>query len=346
MLRAGLVTPIHSYTFRLAACGLVGTVISLAATAQVAPIVPVPVLEATEELPMQVVPLVPAPRDEVRLVFRERGALYLKLRDADPMPAHGTPVLHEAGEASAWRTTSIAEIADIPGWRGKRVEIDGTCTATVTGFAVVARLTGSPDYTEGNAPSWTAENVLDAGAPVVAAKLAGCESRADVAIATTAKPLYEIRDEPLVERARATLLGSSLAAAQQRVWAGEKRKGTWYAPHAERSYATDGAAIETLVAEDAHGTRYVSVVARIDEGCGGPEIAIWGLYRVSDGALVVVAERALGDVRAIQRLVDVDGDGELEVLGTSWLGNETILWRFARDEEITRVTVPFYGCPC
>jgi hypothetical protein len=334
MLRSGLVTPIHSYTFRLIATAVTFGVAGAAAALSTPPTADMPSLPLTgsREIVGTSTVIAPPPRT-VQLVFRAEGATYMKLRDADPMPAHGTPVLHEADEASAWQTISIADTDDVPGWRGRTVTIDGTCQAKVVGFAVVARLTGSPDYA-GDFATWTADNVLATGAPVVAAKLDGC----DGAIATSAIPLVALQDDMLAKQARAKLLASPVAAEAQRTWRADKRKGTWS--------ADDSATFETLVVRDAAGVEYVSVTGRIDEGCGGPEIQIWGLYRKDGEKLAVVQQRALGDVRSITALVDLDGDGALEVLGTSWLGNETILWRPTGNEEVTRVSVPFYGCPC
>jgi hypothetical protein len=318
MLRSGIVTPLHAYTFRL-----VATAVSLGV---ISAVVALSTRRPTVDMP-------PPPPSAVHLVFRAQGETYMKLRDADPMPAHGAPVLHVADEASAWQTSSIAEIAEVPGWRGRTVMIDGHCEAKVTGFAVVARLTGSPDYA-GDFQTWTADNVLAQGAPVAAAKLDGC---ADGAIATTAVTLVAQQDAALATQARAKLLGSKISGAAQRTWIADKRTGKWY--------ADDSATIETLVATSAKA-KYVSVTGRIDEGCGGPEIQIWGLYRVEGDALVVVYERRLEDLRSVQSLVDVDDDGTPEVLGASWLGNETILWRPSQNDELERVSVPFCGCPC
>jgi hypothetical protein len=338
MLRSGFLyadSPIHSYTVRLVATAVTLGVIGAAAALSPrtpADVPSLPLVGSRESVATSTV--IAPPPSTVHLVFRAEGATYLKLRDADPMPAHGRPVLHEASEASAWQTVSIADTDDVPGWRGRIVTIDGTCQAKVIGFAVVARLTGSPDYA-GDFQTWTADNVLATGAPVVAAQLDGCDTGA---IATTAIPLVVRSDDARAKQAREKLLASTVASDAQRTWRADKRKGDWF--------AADSATFETIVVRDAAGVDHVSVTGRIDEGCGGPEIQIWGLYRVDGDELVVLQQRALGEVRSISALLDLDDDGTLEVLGKSWLGNETILWRPTADEEVTRDRVPFYGCPC
>src|SRR6185369_11640136 len=59
-------------------------------------------------------------------------------------------------------------------WLGQRVTVDGTCSANVTGFAVVARLTGDTGYAGIDDEHWTARNVLEHGHPMLAATLDGC----------------------------------------------------------------------------------------------------------------------------------------------------------------------------
>ncbi len=42
---------------------------------------------------------------------------------------------------------------------------------------------------------------------------------------------------------------------------------------------------------------------------------------------------------------DVDNDGKLELLGKDWLGLRAILAR-ANGDEVSRLEIKFYGCPC
>ena len=93
---------------------------------------------------------------------------------ADPLeiPPHGA--LHRSRDRDGV-TAAIATVAeqDVPAdhlrWLGRRVEVDDVCTATVIGFAVVARQQPTPGRT---APRTDA--VLRSGHAVLAARLDRC----------------------------------------------------------------------------------------------------------------------------------------------------------------------------
>lgn len=353
-LRSEIVTPSHSYTLRLlaaaAGCGVIGAAAVLLARPPIEVPQPPPVTRevlAPAPMPLAVAePAAPVRSDELLLVFRAGDDLYMKLADADPMPRHGAPVLSDRGEVDHWQTTSTAAVADadVPAahrrWLGTTVSVDGTCTARVTGVAVVARLVGDPGYAAGDHAAWTAANVLELGAPVLAAKLAGCSEGTyarEAALPPVVVPTV-IEDGALADRARAKLLASAPARAAQREWEQNERTGAWE--------ASESTTIRTLIVR--HPTTHVtwvSVHARVEEGCGGPDINIWGLYRLQGERLVAAQQRELGDLYSIDRLIDVEGDGELELIGAPWLGNDTIVVHAAGDE-LVRLALPFFGCPC
>ncbi|MBA2538561.1 MAG: hypothetical protein H0V17_02910, partial [Deltaproteobacteria bacterium] len=94
------------------------------------------------------------------------------------------------------------------------------------------------------------------------------------------------------------------------------------------------------------GVTWVAIHAHTDHGCGGPDINVWGLFRVArDGSLVTVEDRKLDTLYAIDRIIDVDNDGKLELIGKTWLGTETVLTR-ANGDEVSRLAMKFHGCPC
>jgi hypothetical protein len=122
-----------------------------------------------------------AAAEPLALVFRTGGASYLSLADlpdgddhADPLatPPHGA--LHGSRDRDGV-TAAVAMVAerDVPAehlrWLGRRVEVDDVCTATVVGFAVVARRQPTPGRT---APQ--ADAVLRSGHAVLAARLDRC----------------------------------------------------------------------------------------------------------------------------------------------------------------------------
>jgi hypothetical protein len=53
----------------------------------------------------------------------------------------------------------------------------------------------------------------------------------------------------------------------------------------------------------------------------------------------------LGELETIDAIVDLEGDGELEVIGKPWLGTDRILMR-ASGEVLDQIALSFAGCPC
>lgn len=345
MLRRELVTPIHAYTFRLVATaatfGVIGAAFALSTPAAKPEMPGLPTLAMPEPVSTSTSSSTStsiasaASMPGIYLTFRAAGSTYLQIRAADPMPAHAAPTLHEASEATDWQTVAIADIAAIPEWRDAVVVVDGGCAARVTGFAVVARLTGETGYAPEEIEAWTGANVLELGAPVIAAKLDGCGA----GTVTTKVAFAPVTDAgALLASARAQLLASPAAADAAREWRSNDRKGDWT--------RAETVVFETIAARDPiTKTTWISVHARNDEGCGGPEINLWGLYRVEGAGLVAVQQRALGDLHAIKALVDLDGDGEPELVGSPWLGNDTLVTRVNGDE-LARNSIPFFGCGC
>ena len=352
VLRPEILTPSHTQLLPLLAfglgAGLIGAGMMFAAQARVTPAAPPPPAAVVSE-PVAIPVAIPVAVEEpvsssVHLVFRAGGATYMKLaevgEEGELVPRHGAPQLREVDYAFA----SIAPIAleDVPavfrGWEGKAVLVDGTCTATVQGFDVVARLTGDPGYADTRDEHWTAASVMANGMPVIAARLDGCADgtlavdaarRALVMLAPTPSPALEARAKEL-------LLASSDAKAAQHEWA-DTLDGTWH----DNELVTW--AMKTVQHPQTRA-QYVSVHATVAEGCGGPNINVWHLYRVEGDTLVRVPA-SLEQLSTIDGFVDIEGDGELEVLGHTWTRDDTRLIR-ADGELVDHAAQPFYGCAC
>ena len=264
---------------------------------------------------------------ELQLVFEAAGATYMQL--SSEVPAHEPPVLFDR--------TAIAktDAGAHRHWLGRSVIVDGTCRANVVGFAVVARVTGTADYAPGAHAQWTASNVFEHGAPVLAAKLDGCSGTIarDAELSPIVVP-KSIDDDLLAKRARMKFLASGPAHDAQYVWEADGRKGKWH--------ASKEAKLAAIVFTH-HGSKWVSVHGKIDEGCGGPEINLYALYRGDE--LATVEQRDLGDLWSIDSIIDIENDGRFELVGTPWLANDVIVTR-ANGDEITRLELPYYGCPC
>jgi hypothetical protein len=304
-------------------------------------------------VPVPVVVRVPMPTpnpraSELGLMLDVGKVSYVKLVDlgdglrAEPMPKHGKARL-VANEGSGAVIEAVAD-RDVPiayrGWKDRKVIVDGTCEATVTGFAVVARVAGSPGFAgDDHAETWNVKDVLEYGNPVLAAQLDKCTGlyARDAALPPVIVP-DEIVDEGLAKAARAMLIASPASKAQQKRWTeSEGRDGKWY----------DQAPLETKVLRHPiTGVTWVSVYGSLSEGCGGADANVWGLFRVSaDRTLVPVEMRDLGELHSINRLIDVDGDGELELVGRPWLPLDLVLTSHD-GRELDRVSERFYGCPC
>ncbi|HLL25183.1 MAG TPA: hypothetical protein VK427_23775, partial [Kofleriaceae bacterium] len=187
--------------------------------------------------------------------------------------------------------------------------------------------------------TWTAANVMELGAPMIAARLDGCEGKLarDATHAPIVVPTV-IEDDALAARGRTQLLASRAARAAEAEWRANDREGDWR--------ESEFTSVSTrIVRHPTTNETWVSAHARIEEGCGAPDINIWGLYRVVGSTLVAVQERNLGELWSIDQLVDLEGDGTLELVGAPWLENDVVIVR-ANGDEVSRLELPFFGCAC
>lgn len=284
-------------------------------------------------------------------VFQAGGANYMKIADLRlldqegdelPVPRHGKLRLAKDDYIEA----AIAPVADgdVPvmhlGWKDRKVKVDGGCEANVVGFAVVSRVAG--DSTWINLKQWNTAGVMKAGHIVLAAKLDGCPGSfaRDAALPDIVVPT-RLHDPALEKAATAALLASEAARDTQREWdkqvsATGGTAGPWH----------NGA---TLVAEVLRhprtGMTFVSVQGNVAGGCGDPQANVWGLFRVDGDKLVPVQLRKLDEIETLDALIDVDGDGEFELLGKPWLPYDTLLIHTS-GEQVDQLSVPFLGCPC
>lgn len=349
-LRPQVVSPTSPHATRLIALSLGLGVATAGALLVAAPprieatapsLVSAPQAEVHEGSVAVVQETVPQPR-AVSLVFRAGGASYMHL-DGGAGIRHGKAVLHEDdGVYAAVAEVNAKDIAaDLRAWRGREVVVDGTCHAHVTDFAVVARLTGDTAYAgeEGDAP-WTAKSVLENGEPVLAARLDGCKGEVarDATLPASVTPAV-ITDPELAARATAALMASDDYLGLQRAWT-EWRAGEPTIPTAPQLIDPE----VLVVRHPVTGQVYVSVFASTGGGCGAADLTMWGLYRVDAHGLLVRLPAELGELSTIDALLDVDGDGELEVSGRAWISEQLVVR--TNGVAIDALTVPFFGCPC
>lgn len=326
---------------------------AMAPAAIVIPASPAPVVPAPAPKPVPVKPAVPSPRaGELGFAFRAGEATYLRLaslQHADEpglaAPRHGR-LRHvtDDGVHAAIATVALGDVpADYAVWKDRTVKVNNNCSAHVTGFAVVARVTGDVSYAGSDQEDWDAKLVMQHGAPVLAAQLDGCTSgyARDAALPDPVEP--SIFADPSLEAAgRAALIASAPAAATQREWDDQLRDTAT----PTRAWASELDAVTAQVfRHPTTGETFVSVRGHVGGGCGDPRANLWGLYRVVDDQLVPVQVRQLDDMDHVDTILDIDNDGSFELLGTSWLG-DTQLLTHEDGTAIDQLDLPFYGCPC
>lgn len=340
-----LVTRVQPWLAVSATLGLLATVVWASHDhAQIIAEQPLPVALEEAAMPVKVTEAVavrqpappPAPTNQLLFVFQLGTDTYLKLSDDEP--AHGKRTLID--------TSTVAEVslANLPAkfraWSTKSFTLDGGCTATVKSFAVVTRMEGSPAYAGLDDETWTVATAASAGTSQLAAKLdvKGCD-KALYARDASLVPITELEtlERPeLAAQARSALLATAAADEAQTAWS-EQNTGSWI-EHAQVTSFTRRHPVT--------GQVFVGLHASIQEGCGGPDVNVWALFRVGrDGKLVTVLAKKLDSLYSIERIIDVDNDGKLELVGRDWLGISTRLTR-VDGEMISELPMPFHGCPC
>jgi hypothetical protein len=251
---------------------------------------------------------------DVGLTHEHAGTLYMALATIGPedednpctidMPKHGRERLTRDENGAV--NTVVASVATkhVPAeyrkFRGKQVVVDGTCTATIESFAVVALHVINFDFDD-QPPRYTAAYAIEQGTPVLAAKLGGCThgSFARDASLPNAQVLHPIVSDGLA------------SAAQQQYVANDLPTGNGRLDLNAPDFRWD---VEVLD-HPSTGQRYVSVLARSDDYVNAPR-AGWEVYAVA-------AAGSLSPLHPTNRVMNdtptfIDLDGQLVVV-THWL---------------------------
>jgi hypothetical protein len=213
---------------------------------------------------------------------------------------------------------------------GDKVFVDTDCVATIT---CVTRVDRYPDYRE-----QTEEGEIGMP-PVLAAELDRCDGTyaRSAALPRVVVPEPQPNDELLIARATRTLLYSQAADATTREWQFAKMTGDW------RSQAQYD--VRTLRHPLTNAT-WISIHAFRIPRCGGDTgINLWGLFRVEpDGSLAVLHLRNLDRILQIHHIIDIEGDGELELVGTERFGDGRVVR--ANGDYVQSLELVFDGFPC
>jgi len=287
---------------------------------------------------------VPLPGGDFAFVFEANGTTYVKLADldADDLPAHGKIRLAK----DDYIDVAIARVkpGDLPGhldeWLGRSVVVDGACTAKVTGFAIVSRANGGAGWADTSAHEWTGELLIKAGSHELAAALDRCTGTyaRDAALPPIVVP-ESISAPALEAKAKQLVIDSPAAKETDDGWHHQNPEMHWWQSD-EVLFSTQA------LRHPKTGETWVSVFAHRDHECGDAQVNVWGLFRVErDGSLTAVQLRTVDETETIDELIDVDGDGTFELLGTPWLGPARSLYTID-GKPLRAMSVQFLGCPC
>lgn len=283
-------------------------------------------------------------------VIEVGGTSYLQIGDFAVAADRDSAELADDGYATA----AVAPIAaralpeELQRWKGRQVIVGGTCTATVIGFAEIARVSGDPRLAlseeeriteERTDVPWTVERVFSAGSTMIAAELdrhcAGSWARA------TDRPAVgralEIDDTRLERAARRAFLASAYADVIAAGWRAAEQPGDW------RDHVTLEARI---VKHSITGARWAYVHALRPGGCGEHEVNVMAIYQVAaDGALTEIETEELPG-RALEALVDLNGDGWLERLVVHGGPSDRSLVGPVDSTTLASIHVALLGCGC
>jgi hypothetical protein len=281
--------------------------------------------------------------DAFAMVFDVDGVTYLRLSQEETATAHGSPRMTETDGVTA--VVAPVGVNALPAhfqkWAGRTVLVDGECRARVVGFAEVSRVTGEAGdpwaYDEdGNPPAptpWTVELVRESNV-TLAAKLDGCFGTWARAETESAAAIAATLDEPELESAA---LADLLAESEHDLgWKEMGGEGDWRDHVDVTSLAWQHPQTEE---------KWVFVQARHGGSCGEASISLMTAYRVgADGNL----RRAAGLDFAhddISQVVDLDGDGQPELIMND--GVSTTLVDLANEyHESIHVPNHSHGCGC
>ena len=249
---------------------------------------------------------------------------------------------------------------ELKAWLGKKVTTDQGCTSTIDRLSLVGRYV--PHF--GTVQMWNATDGAEpAGKPYSDAEIArdawdsggiaitlvghlpGCTAGLWVRDAAKPAPVQYAKDADDAQLAAAAL-------AEFRKLSG------WKALQAEAKQADppvtsptwdvfDGAAPEVQSWTDtASGRRFVQVTADAGIGCGQFGGAFGAIFELKKGAtettFVLLTDPAGGPTEPVRGVVDLDGDGEVELyLDQGLIQRVGPIWQQTLD-----VTPPDFDCPC
>jgi len=275
--------------------------------------------------------------EQFSFVIRVAGKGYIRIGEDDVVPHARPKLISEDGTQTAIAPVNLDELPEyLRAWSNREIILDNKCHTHVVGFAKLAQLTGDPGYAGDDKP-WSAGSVMEHGEPRIVAKLGDCEgtwaraaSESPVAVGITAE------SGPLVAAARVDLFAGELAKQTQDEWRAAKLEGDW---------RTEVPITALVARHPVTNERWVVLHARRGGGCGDHEVNILAAYRVNDDGTVTRVHAQTVDLESIQQLIDIDGDGTFEVIGTRAWGLDRAFIDL-HGNSLSTLPLQFYGCPC
>jgi hypothetical protein len=289
-----------------------------------------------EHVPV-VVPAAPPPSvTDVQMLFTVGSDSYVAL-GTDDLPKHGKATIVE----NAGAIVALAPVTAKTAWTNRTMIVDGACEATLTEFAVIARVAGSARDAGDGLTEWTANNVMEYGNPVLAAKIDGCtgvfaRDASLPAITVLPDTTAAGASERLAEEALKLLTKSDLATKAQDAWREASHEGNWW--------EADDAKVETrIVRHPKSGEVFVVVHAYRFSDCGEVGGNLVGTYRVDGSSKLTTVKVDSSAMESLERVIDLENDGDVELVGSSkW---DSFIDRLNGDTAAT-IGPSTYGCGC
>lgn len=283
---------------------------------------------------------------ELAMVFDLDGDTYVRLSEDETATSHGTPHLISGDDVTA--VIAPVTVGALPpalrGWANRAVVVDGACEARVVGFAEISRVIGfasdPTSYDEDGEPipadDWTVESVREQGV-VLAAKLDRCDGTWARAADWSPAAIVAKVDAPALERVAADDMVAMFDSELADDWREQGGEGTW----------RDAAKVTTSTwAHPLTEERWIFVQASHPGTCGEANIEKLAAYRVgADGQPRFVSELG-GGHDTIEQVIDVDGDGQPELLMASEDDSTELVDLAGSGQQAIYIPHVSYGCGC
>jgi len=270
-------------------------------------------------------------KPDVQLVIAAGEDTFIRLDTEADVPTGTFRLIDKLTAVASVRDRDVP--ADVRAWRGREVLVDGTCRAKVTGFAVVSRLDGYPEYA--GVKRWTGASVGQHGSHALVGRLSGCFGTwARAAELSPVRAAAKLPADPQLDvRARSDLFATAFANDLQTQWKKASVPGDWRLE----------VPIATRIVRASDGLRYVLLHARNIATCGDFGVDVLAVYRENSDRTLQRVSLHNADLNELDGVLEIDG--YLYATGTAGLTDYRVIEDLDGDNQVTDY-IPFVGCPC